>query len=325
MSQSALFTSMPGEMFGLQKRTPDSLKPEELRYFYEYFHHEFDKLEDISVEGGVDRKSLVLSMRFIALATRHDLVMCHKNGHQIAFHCKFGVCPNNQDHQTTRRRSVGSSNEPLDLTSQMGELPLYPMSFGTAQRKKCPFCLQFSRSDSTKKWSLKKGENNCIDQYCGESDSPSLCMNGDFISLLLEKIANRCRMFLRPPCKQDVARILLDDYMFRPTKDTLDKGWKKAMKKDVDSVRRQNGQVESYLKELNKKEHYGVILYSNGDFVIPGLQGGAIVRTFLVKVPFRCLLRVSSGKIRFGMVLMTRFYFLMINLSKGLFKLLLLP
>ena len=224
MSQSVCSTSKPVRIFGLRRKAPGIFNPEELHRLYVFYHRDFVEMADISVEGGVERESLVISMRFIALVTHHDLVMCHQSSHQIAFHCNFGVCPYGCDHQKLRKGSVGPLYKSPGHPQQTEELPPCPVSFGAAQSKKCPFCLFFSFSHRTKKWSLMKKKANCMDRLCRKCDSPSLCNNSHFISLLLEKSANEFRMFLSPPCKRDIKTLLRNTFGFVASRQTLNEG-----------------------------------------------------------------------------------------------------
>ena len=66
-------------------------------------HSVFDEIEDIFSKEGVTRTALVLSMRFISLATHHSIKMFHSNSTNIYFHCASGECPVDMMERTSQQ------------------------------------------------------------------------------------------------------------------------------------------------------------------------------------------------------------------------------
>ena len=54
---------------------------------YNVAHDMFKDTKDIFSDKGVSRACLVQSMQLISLATHHDIMMTHNNGHSIIFYC----------------------------------------------------------------------------------------------------------------------------------------------------------------------------------------------------------------------------------------------
>ena len=79
----------------------------------------------------------------------------------------------------------------------------------------------------------------------------------------------------------EVAEVLLCTLHFQPLKTTLDRSLKIALSVDMESILKQNRQVEDYLRKPNPNKQYGVVLYSNGSVLVSSTDGNIFMNKSL--------------------------------------------
>ncbi len=249
--------------------------PETFHKLFEIVHGFFPDAEDVFSERGVTRESLFLTMKYISLVTHHDIKEHHVNSSSTIFHCALSPVPEGTTRELIRKRkcSPDCSSQPEDPeTAETGGNVVTETSAQherNAERHGCSFCFFFGKR-ITELWVLKKDPRNSIGKECVMSSSPSLCMHESFITTLIRR--HLFRFFISGGGKKEVEGVseALDKvFSFSPSKSTLKNAWKCVKEADLKSILEQTQKVESYLMILNKNGHYGVILYSNGDFVVP--------------------------------------------------------
>jgi len=248
--------------------------------FFKQVHSVFDEIEDIFSKEGVTRTALVLSMRFISLATHHSIKMFHSNSTNIYFHCASGECPVDMMERTSQQ--VRTFDEQQTESTGEGMVTL-KSGAGPSRKQGCGFFLHFfqRKKRGQEIWVLKQDEWNSFGIGCEQSSEPLLCMNQEFLTLFFPRY-----LYVLPSLQitfklKDVMSIL-DTFSLKPSKTTAKRSLKAALEIDEQSILEQDQQVEDYLQSLNRNGQYGVMLYSNHDLIVPSPDGSTCIKKSLI-------------------------------------------
>ena len=257
---------------------PVTFSREQVRSCFQELHKQFVEIEDVTSEKGLSRSKLVMSMRFFSFARHNDIKMYHPNDHSIIFCCALADPPVNITPKRTVSNSTGAD---AGQDSEGEEITKAKPPEQRERNKGCGFYLRFDKRSKcgVETWILKNTSENWFSFECNFCRCPSLCVNRDFLVPFLkthvlflseEKLVQKLG---------EVISSLKQRFNFDPPRKTLDKSWKIVLGNDLDSVLRQNQQVQDYLLKLNQNEQYGVILYMNGRLLVPS----ADCSSFLIK------------------------------------------
>ena len=212
---------------------------------YKKVIQKFPDVDNIFTQDGVTKQTILMTIKFIALATHHEIKVEYPGGHSVLFYCGY-----------------------LDI-SKKGQQTNETISL----KKPCKFYLCFVPKKKDKSWVLKQDDKNCIPNDCCETKSPSICMNEKFITILLHRhLPFFCSNKSNPDMRQ-MFEVLERKYLFIPKRPSLYRGWCGVCEMNEQSLSNQKQKVESYLRYLNKNGQYGVVLYSNGELVVPSNDG----------------------------------------------------
>ena len=242
----------------------------------------FPDADDVFSKDGISKQSLLLSMQYIALATHHEIKATYPGGHSIIFHCGVSI--------TSRRKGRGNRvKQPTGTGQRQQESEASDKQQGTRsteiqasgkthfQKKPCKFYLCFVPKGKGL-WVLKDDRRNCVTSGCFDTNCPNICCNREFISTLISRHLPTFCSDRRNHTIDQLLQSLHNQFWFVPNRQTLYTAWNKALEVDTESVLLQNRKVEDYLRQLNKNGQYASLLYSNGEFVVPNLDGNAVVK-----------------------------------------------
>jgi len=245
---------------------------------YEIVASKFSDADFIFSKEGVEKDRLLLTMQYIALATHHEIKATYPGSHSIIFHCGVSITKPRKGGRKSKRDLVFQV-EDMQNGTELSDKPAEPtvmetqaLSGARIEKKPCRFFLLFAPKGKGL-WALKKDSRNCIPRNCYETGSPNICMNSSFISKLISRHAVMFCSGGRKFEVSDLANYLEIEYWFIPKRTTLYEGWNRARGIDRGSVLAQNQMVQDYLRQLNVKGHYGVLLYSDGELVVPSGDG----------------------------------------------------
>ena len=256
------------------KRDPSD--PSCFHHLFEDIHREYEETDNIFSPDGVDLDKLELSMRYIALGLHHDIKMVSCGSHTRLFYCAFADSPKllpekqRREKTLTDERRDDKKGKQTEKTDQK-EVKRPP--------KGCGFFFHFCMKKGL--WVLKNDSRNSIGLGCEWSDTPSICMHSSFIARLI-----RHYLSTHPPCEKKLKLNVIREYLFQefsllPNGRTLDRAWREAKEKYDKPIQEKVPEIEKYMRDLNEHGQYGVLLYSNGDLIVPTPNGkSSTIRCF---------------------------------------------
>ena len=204
-------------------------------------------------------------MRYVALRTHHEIKAIYPGGHSIIFQCGISITSARTGGKSKAKQITGTEGKQHELESTDEGTEARMAEFNTLgklhrPKKPCRFNLVFTPTKNGL-WALKKDCNVFIPIHCHETPTPNICMNGEFIATLISRhLPSYCTDRRRYRITQ-LCETFEREYWFFPNKQTLYKGWNKAVGVDEESVVLQNRKVEDYLRRLNRNGQYGVLLH----------------------------------------------------------------
>ena len=232
---------------------------------------------DIFSKDGVTKDELLLTMRYISLLRHHDIVQSYSNKNSIFFYCE----------EVIKNRKVKDEycyfEKPIEIKGEQ------LTSKNTEQHEQedsdeagCGFFLSFICDKKTGMWVLRKDGRNSVGKECNKSYSPRLCMHQEFIATLIKRHLFDIHFSLSSVPVDNVLESLTEKFEFTPSKRTLERALKIVLEIDPASILDQNQKIESYFTVLNKNGHFGVVLYSSNELVVPNSDGKTVTTKRLV-------------------------------------------
>ena len=241
-------------------------------------YSKFNDVDYIFSKEGVPKDRLLLTMQYTALATQHEIQATYPGAHSVIFHCGLTITKPRKGWRKSEKPQVFEVQDTQN-GSGLSDRHAEPTVMGTQapsgkiiKKKPCGFFLVFA---PTKKglWALKEDRRNCIPKECFPTSSPNICMNSSFISTFLSRHAVEYCSDAGRYRISELELHLKSTFWFTPKRTTLYEGWNLARGINRGSVLAQNQMVQDYLRQLNVKGHYGVLLYSDGELVVPSADG----------------------------------------------------
>ena len=133
----------------------------------------------------------------------------------------------------------------------------------------CPFHIHFRKSDGL--WHLcKKDVRNSVSISCGACSWPSICTKTNFLEFYISDWMNKTHQSEKNVTSTSILRMLEDKGFQRIHIEMIHRALGNVRKTSSSRVLESDQKIEDYIRHLNKNDQLGVVLYSNGDLIVPG-------------------------------------------------------
>ena len=217
---------------------------------------------DILQERGVSLQELTLGMQLVSLFLGHNTAKVQNGGHYVSFTCR--------DFPAFRNRLV------TKVSATVREIIPPP-----APEERCPFCLLFSKKGD-KYYFERNNDRNTVEITCNGCKWPSICCKKEFIKFFLSNVAG---INFNLTCVRDAGfwprvRAAFTLYGIKCTPTLKSRVITDLMGVTEEQILRSDQRIESFMKYLNQHNQFGVLLYSNGDLVVPGARNGQLLKSY---------------------------------------------
>ena len=262
----------------------DSGDLKEFHALYEKVHKKFDDAVDIFSKDGVTKTDLFLTMCYISMETQHDIKETYPNGRSIIFYCANAPTFARRNKRIPILEDVDMDDVPFGEMADEKDLIKDPCDIsskdGEEKKDFCHFFFRFSKR-KTGLWVFRTGRLTKAKEQCHPSSTPTLCMHKKFLADFIQRHLYRGHPSdCNEATKEKTMKKLETQFGLTPRSTTFHEAWNIMHQIDYESVLEQNQKVESYLMTINKNGHYGTVLYSNGDLLVPTTDGTCSMRDF---------------------------------------------
>ncbi len=225
---------------------------------------------------GLSSAQLANAMCCVAFALEHNIEARYRNSENVFYVCWLAPYP---VRRKSKQKSTSERSRKSSSYVRAEELALSLLDEGRehrVQHTNCGFFLHFQKI--CKNWYLVEDDTwNCVSSSysCGKTAWPPICFRSSFIAFYLRGELGQSPSEAK--VKTKIASLIQENKGFercparkiqRVVSDLCGKSHNKVLEYDQ--------RVEDFMQHLNTHKQYGVLLYSNGDLIVPGLNPGLV-------------------------------------------------
>ena len=204
----------------------------------------------------------------LSLVIKHETVCRNINGSTRYYVCFSSRYPNPP--KTARKWAKEGAAAPDQLVE--GFVPDQPETMGlcTHERGECPFHLHYHKRAGDGKWRLVQVDSlNTVSRTCSEHAWAHICGNTQFLLFYAKNWLGKNNLTVNRSNLESCWERIFAEGLDPLHRRSVLRANNELLGMSVASTLVSDQQLEDYIRNLNKANQYGVLLYSNGIMVVP--------------------------------------------------------